>query len=111
MRRTAHVAMLAAALAACRPLPTSKAAPDGELARAAHVPVRIHFEPPLPEAGELVVEHESGERQRVSAPPSGVDLTLPVGPATARLEHGGELFTTTLRVPPEGGTIAWRWSR
>lgn len=109
MRRTAHfAAMLAAALAACRPLPPSKAAPD---VGAHSVHVRIDFEPPLPEAGELVVEHESGERQRMAAPPTGVDLTLSVGPATARLEHGGELFTTTLRVPPDGGSITWRWSR
>ena len=63
------------------------------------VPVALVFEPALPVQGRLTVRHESGWSTEVDAPPAGVDLALPEGPASLLLEVGERRFERTLKAP------------
>lgn len=53
------------------------------------VALRVDFAPPLTEPGVLFVEHECGLRLRAATGYSGVDLQLPPGPASVRLQAQG----------------------
>ena len=68
----------------------------------------IVFEPPLSARGRLSVRHESGYSIDVDAPPSGVDLTLPAGPASLRLEVAGRAAERIVNVSPALGSLVWR---
>ncbi|MFT4514395.1 MAG: hypothetical protein ACI89X_004416 [Planctomycetota bacterium] len=61
-------------------------------------PVAIVFEPALSMQGTLSVRHESGWSVEVIAPPSGVDLAVPEGPASLLLVVGEHQFERTLKV-------------
>ena len=61
-------------LAACV-APAAGGAVERREVATSRVLVRITFEPPLAEPGWLVVEHESGVRERVATSRSGVELS------------------------------------
>jgi hypothetical protein len=75
-------------------------------------PVAIVFEPALAATGTLSVRHESGWAVEVEAPPSGVDLAIPEGPASLLLVVGGRQFERTLKVAPgsdgNASSCVWR---
>ena len=75
-------------------------------------PVTIVFEPALSATGTLSVRHESGWAVEVAAPPSGVDLAVPEGPASLLLVVGARQFERTLKVAPRSdgnaSSCVWR---
>lgn len=75
-------------------------------------PVTIVFEPALSVTGTLSVRHESGWAVEVAAPPSGVDLAVPEGPASLLLVVGARQFERTLKVAPRSdgnaSSCVWR---
>jgi hypothetical protein len=86
--------LLLATLGACVPMTARVGSPREVPAPADQfegtVPLRVDFEPPLAEPGVLFVEHECGLRLQVVTGRSGVDLQLPPGPASLRLEAEGQ---------------------
>lgn len=75
-------------------------------------PVAIVFEPALLKVGTLSVRHESGWSVELQAPPSGVDLAMPEGPASLLLVVGEHRFERTLKVAPSSdgnaSSCVWR---
>ena len=75
-------------------------------------PVTVVFEPALSATGTLSVRHESGWAVEVAAPPSGVDLAVPEGPASLLLVVGARQFERTLKVAPrsdgDASSCVWR---
>jgi hypothetical protein len=74
-------------------------------------PVAIVFDPALAMAGTLSVRHESGWAVKIAAPPSGVDLAMPEGPASLQLIVGGHQFERTLKVSrgSDGSALSCVW--
>lgn len=74
-------------------------------------PVAIEFKPALAMAGTLSVRHESGWAVKITAPPSGVDLAMPEGPASLQLIVGGRQFELTLKVSSgsDGNAMSCVW--
>jgi len=89
-----RLVMVLVGLAACAAAPTAV----GVGAHEGRVLVRLAFEPPLADPGLLTVDHESGAREQVHTARSGVDLWLPPGPASLRLESGGKVWERPLVV-------------
>jgi hypothetical protein len=79
------------------------AAPDA----AERLPVRVEFEPPLRAPGELRYACESGFAGVVAAPPTGVDLRLPSGPATFTLVADGATRELAVAVAPGMAPVRW----
>ncbi len=98
-------------LAACAAAPAGGGAVDAREVVTHRVRVRITFEPPLVEPGWLVVEHESGVRERLPTSRSGVEVMLPPGPASLRLEVGGRVWERPVVAAEKGAEIVWRWGR
>ncbi len=75
------------------------------------LPVTIVFEPALAMTGTLSVRHESGWVVKINAPPSGVDLAMPEGPASLLLVVGERQFERTLKVAhgSDGNALSCVW--
>jgi len=85
------------------PATPSATAPAGAERRQL-LPFAITFEPPLAEPGMLSVSHESGWTSHAVAPPSGVVLQLPEGPASLSLRVGAKQFERTIKVAAANGS-------
>jgi len=78
--------------------PTTHAAEQRQL-----LPFAITFEPPLAAPGMLSVSHESGWTFQAVAPPSGMDLHIPEGPASLHLRAGDQQYERTIKVSAATG--------
>ncbi|MEO6595368.1 MAG: hypothetical protein ABIP94_11505 [Planctomycetota bacterium] len=88
------------------------ATPAAPAASAPHLQaVRITFEPPLDQPGWLLVEHESGAQDKVPTSRTGVEVLLPKGPASLRLEVGGQVWQRPVLVSAAGEDIVWNLRR
>lgn len=95
-------------VAACHagpPAPTTSA----PCAPSTHVEVSIEFDPPLPAPGTLVAVHESGLVVTVAARPSGAELSLPLGPASLRLDCEAGQRELAIRVAAGMPPVVWAW--
>lgn len=112
IRLVVACSVLLASFAACagpESLRGRPAVPAEQLpSQAAFVAVEIEFEPPLPTVGELHIQHESGWQHRCKAAPSGVDVRMPEGPASMRLQVAGEHFELTIKAMANDAPHVWR---
>jgi hypothetical protein len=102
-RRWLAVALLAAAGCAAPPARSGAQAPSAE-----RLPVRVDFVPPLPWPGALWFACEAGAAGSVSAPCSGVDLSLPPGPATLTLKADGTVRELVVVVTRGMAPVRWQ---
>lgn len=112
-RRAVPGALAFALLVACAAPPAEARAGDGPAAGAAsdtaqRLPVRVEFEPALRAPGEVRFACESGFVGVVAAPPTGVDLRLPPGPATLVLVADGADRELAVTVAPGMPPVRWR---
>ncbi len=113
MSRATAAGLLLALLAACAAPPAGEppvagAAADAAPIAAERLPVRVEFEPALRAPGELRYACESGFVGVVAAPPTGVDLRLPSGPATLVLVADGATRELAVTVVPGMPPVRWR---
>ena len=73
--------------------------------------VSVWFEPALPGPGDLAISHESGWGMRCVAPPSGVSLNMPEGPANLTLVLGQETYEHAVKVARGANDFVWHWRR
>lgn len=112
MSRLVAAAALAGVLACACAAPEASSAGSASAAPglavvAERLPVRVEFEPPLRAPGEVRYACESGFGGVVAAPPSGVDLRLPSGPATLTLVADGATRELALAVAPGMAPVRW----
>lgn len=92
------IGLVGALLGGCAPFarpaevprePSERSAGSERPTEVGTVALRVDFDPPLSVPGVLFVEHECGLRLRAATGYAGVDLRLPPGPASLRLQADG----------------------
>lgn len=101
-----------AALASCAATPGDDCMdPAGASVPRSLFATSIQFEPALPGPGALSIAHESGWSLACAAPPSGVDVRMPEGPANLILRIGEQVYERTVKVAQTGNAFVWHWRR